>query len=235
MHDSLSRRSFISALRDLTRALSPDCTASFSASTSNLLIRFNSDLTFPKWTLLQCFNSFQHFSIFWTTLVFGSRQSWDDQTASTTSMHPLSGNHISMKRNGLAIQGSSKLFGMIHKWLWLEEITDKWWTLEFANLSIHSLLARALFNLSQIKWPSVKCFCHVNCEPTNPRSIKPHSSTASLSSCICAWLLLLPPIFSKHFRVSLKSPAHTHGRLKRLLCCCNKFCDSNLLCVMGSP
>ena len=91
--------------------------------------------------------------------------------ASTTSVHPLSDNHISLNQNGLAIQGSSKLFGMIHKGLWSKEIT---------------LLARALFNLSQIEWPSTKCFSHINWEPTNPRSIKPHPSTASLNSCIYA-------------------------------------------------
>ena len=169
------------------------------------------------------------------TWVVGSSTSLASQIASTTSEHVWSDSHTSSNLNGLEMDWISRPAISIHSGLWFKDFDLRWWTFVPANLKSQSLVAKARSSLSHIEWPAKKCFCHVYQEPEKPRSINPHSFTTSRNSCIRVWLLLLPPNFLELLMISLKSLAHSQGRLNLLWRCRSLFHDLILLCVTGSP
>lgn len=232
---SLSSNSDISRLKILIRRFYLVCMVSCSAPFSSFLFFSNSLLTFPKWTRFNLFYSLPQFSIFLITCIVGSDATLDDHTASTTLEQPWSANHISSKWKGSVKLVISILSGTMHRGQWSDESNDKWWIIVPANFMSQSLLVRPRSNHSHSEWPFVKWFCQVNRERTNPRSRKPLSSMTSRNNCIRDWLLLLPPIFSELWKISLKYLAHNQGKLCLLFNWRSLFQDSKRLWVAGSP
>ena len=118
---------------------------------------------------------------------------------------------------------------------WSDIDIEEWKTLASGNRSIQSLLATALSNLSLVLSPPYRPLHYVYFCPIKPRSTKPHLFKQSLKSTIFFASRISLPNFSLEYRISLKSPKTTQGKLHCLLSELSNCQETYLLLVSGWP
>ena len=195
----------------------------------------NSFWTFPKQLLFHQVRSFSHFATFCKIMLSEFRPSKCLHATSTVSPHLELDNHISSNLNIFCFTWISKPNRLKNRGKWSEVLHERWCTLAPGNFRNQLLFAIPLSNLSQIETPLSKCLLQVYLEPTNPMSIKLHSSITSLNNYIWLWLRKAPSNFSSWPIISLKSPVHNHGLFMLQLSLLSFSHASPLLVVFGSP
>ena len=144
---SLSSNRFISRSSCLIRPVSPPWIAIFFAYFNCFLFVSKSQRTLPKHFLLHRVSSVAHLATLWITFVAHDLAILSFHTASTVSLHSLFDIHICSKRNDFRKLHSIPS-GTIHKGLWSEDVTSRWWIFVLGKFENHSFVATTLSNLS---------------------------------------------------------------------------------------
>lgn len=118
---------------------------------------------------------------------------------------------------------------------WSKKDTCKWHTIACGNVSPQSNVAHCLSSRSWTKASLGHPLHHVKIFPLYPRSISPHCSSVLQKSSLSLGDFGIWSCFSNEFRISLKSPRHTHSTESREFNCFKKIQDSCLHRSSGLP